>query len=147
RQAAAGAAPVPVLLHAGNTLFRLTLGHGMTASLPPLNDVRVAIIGLGYVGLPLAVAFGRTYSTVGFDINAARVEELRAGRDHTLEVSAEELAAARLLRVESDPAQLADRNVFIATVPTPIDEYKRPDLRPLESASLTIGRAIKPGGV
>jgi UDP-N-acetyl-D-galactosamine dehydrogenase len=119
----------------------------MPASVPQLHDVRIAIIGLGYVGLPLAVAFGRKYSTVGFDINAARVAELRAGRDHTLEVAEAELKSATQLAIESDAGKLADRNVFVATVPTPIDEYKRPDLRPLESASRTIGRAIKPGGI
>src|SRR5262249_2046983 len=103
--------------------------------------------GLGYVGLPLAVAFGRKHASVGFDINAARVEALRAGHDHTLEVSTEELKGAHLLRLESDPAQLADCNVFVATVPTPIDAFKRPVLRPVEAASRGIGRAIKPGGV
>ena len=119
----------------------------MDASVPNLHEARIAVIGLGYVGLPLAVAFAHKYATVGFDINAARVEELRQGRDHTLEVSGDELKAARGLSVASDPAALADCNIFIATVPTPIDEYKRPDLRPLESASRTIGAAIKRGGI
>src|SRR5947209_1129232 len=119
----------------------------MSASVPQLDQVRIAIIGLGYVGLPLAVAFGRKYDTLGFDINQARVAELRRGHDHTLEVSAADLQSTSRLRLESDPALLADRNVFVATVPTPIDEYKRPDLRPLESTSRTIGRAIKPGGI
>jgi len=119
----------------------------MPAAVPPLDQVRIAIIGLGYVGLPLAVAFGRKYDTVGFDINATRVEELRRGHDHTLEVTEAELKSTTRLKLASDAAALADRNVFIATVPTPIDEYKRPDLRPLESASRAIGRAIKPGGI
>ncbi len=118
-----------------------------TAPLTAPENVRVAIIGLGYVGLPLAVAFGKKIPTVGFDINAARVEELRGHRDHTLEVSSEELQEASLLEFSSDPAALSGANVFIVTVPTPIDEYKRPDLRPLESASRTVGRAIGRGGV
>ena len=119
----------------------------MTATLPDRNDVRIAIIGLGYVGLPLAAAFGRQYPTLGFDIDAARIEELRRHHDHTLEMSPEELQASTRLTCSSDPAELAGCNVFIVTVPTPIDEYKRPDLRPLESASRTVGRAIARGGV
>ncbi|KAF1709996.1 Vi polysaccharide biosynthesis UDP-N-acetylglucosamine C-6 dehydrogenase TviB [Pseudoxanthomonas kalamensis DSM 18571] len=119
----------------------------MSTSLPALDQVRIAVIGLGYVGLPLAVAFGKRYPTLGFDINGSRVAELRQQRDHTLEVSAEELAAADKLEFSDDPAALAGCNVFIVTVPTPIDDYKRPDLRPLESASRTVGRAIRPGGV
>ncbi|MBS0581906.1 MAG: nucleotide sugar dehydrogenase [Proteobacteria bacterium] len=115
--------------------------------LAPFDSARVAIIGLGYVGLPLAVAFGRRRDVVGFDINAARIAELRDGRDHTLEISAGELEAAAQLRFSHDPADLRDRDVFIVTVPTPIDEFKRPDLRPLESASLTVGRVIRPGGI
>ncbi|HOX72386.1 MAG TPA: nucleotide sugar dehydrogenase [Dokdonella sp.] len=119
----------------------------LPAELPRPHDVRLAVIGLGYVGLPLAVGFGRELDTVGFDINAARINELRAHRDHTLEVSSEELKATEGLKFSADPADLADRNVFIVTVPTPIDDAKRPDLRPLESASRTVGRAIRPGGV
>ena len=119
----------------------------MPVSLPTLNDARLAVIGLGYVGLPLAVAFGRKYPTVGFDLNPARIAELREGRDHTLEVTAEELQSAPHLSVQADPAALVGCNIFIATVPTPIDEFKRPDLRPLEGASATIGHSIKPGGV
>lgn len=119
----------------------------MTATLPDRNDVRIAIIGLGYVGLPLAAAFGRQYPTLGFDIDAARIDELRRHHDHTLEMSPEELQASTRLTCSSDPADLAGYNVFIVTVPTPIDEYKRPDLRPLESASRTVGRAIARGGI
>ena len=119
----------------------------MTATLPDRNAIRIAIIGLGYVGLPLAAAFGRRYPTVGFDINAARIDELRRHHDQTLEMSGDELRAATLLSCTSDPGDLAGCNVFIVTVPTPIDEYKRPDLRPLESASRTVGRAIARGGV
>jgi UDP-N-acetyl-D-glucosamine/UDP-N-acetyl-D-galactosamine dehydrogenase len=119
----------------------------MKAPLPALDQVKIAVIGLGYVGLPLATAFGRRFPTLGFDINSKRVGELRSGHDHTLEVSEEELRAAAQLSFSDDPAALAGCNVFIVTVPTPIDEYKRPDLRPLESASRTVGRAIAKGGV
>ena len=119
----------------------------MSASLPDPNDIRIAVIGLGYVGLPLAVAFGRKYATVGFDIDAARIHELRRHHDQTLEMSAEELKAATKLSCSADPADLKACNVFIVTVPTPIDDYKRPDLRPLESASRTVGKAISRGGV
>ena len=118
-------------------------------TVPPatLEQARIAVIGLGYVGLPLATTFGKRYPTVGFDIDATRVGELRSHYDHTREVSAEELQAASQLEFSNDPAALSGCNVFIVTVPTPIDEYKRPDLRPLESASRTVGRAIGAGGV
>ena len=119
----------------------------MTAPLPDKNDIRIAVIGLGYVGLPLAATFGRMYPTIGFDIDATRVAELRRYHDHTLEMTEDELKAADRLTCSDDPAALAECNVFIVTVPTPIDEYKRPDLRPLESASRTVGRAISKGGV
>ncbi len=119
----------------------------MSAPLPDPHDIRIAVIGLGYVGLPLAVAFGRRYPTVGFDIDAARIDELRRFHDHTLEMSEDELKAATQLSCSSDPADLKACNVFIVTVPTPIDDYKRPDLRPLESASRTVGKAISRGGV
>ena len=117
------------------------------APLPVLDNARVAVIGLGYVGLPLAVAFSRKYPTVGFDINPSRVAELREHRDHTLEVSADELAGAAKLSIHSDPAELRACDIFVVTVPTPIDEFKRPDLRPLESASITVGHAIRRGGI
>ena len=117
------------------------------AALPGRDATRVAVIGLGYVGLPLAVGFGRVLPTLGFDINRARIDELRQHRDHTLEVSPEELAATPQLRFSADPADLAECNVFIVTVPTPIDDAKRPDLKPLESASRTVGQAIRRGGV
>ncbi|GGD55680.1 nucleotide sugar dehydrogenase [Pseudoxanthomonas indica] len=119
----------------------------MNAQLPSLDQVKIAVIGLGYVGLPLAATFGRRFPTLGFDINAKRVEELRRHHDHTLEVSEDELKASNLLEFASDAEALKGCNVFIVTVPTPIDEYKRPDLRPLESASRTVGRAIGAGGV
>ena len=119
----------------------------MNAHFPSLDQVRLAVIGLGYVGLPLAAAFGSRVPTLGFDINAGRVAELERHHDHTLEVSAEALRAANRLSFSSDPKALADCNVFIVTVPTPIDEYKRPDLRPLESASRTVGHAINRGSL
>jgi UDP-N-acetyl-D-glucosamine/UDP-N-acetyl-D-galactosamine dehydrogenase len=112
-----------------------------------LDEVRIAVIGLGYVGLPLAVEFGKHFPTVGFDIRAERVAELRAGRDSTLEVSPEELAETKRLSYVDASDGIADCNVYIATVPTPIDRYKRPDLSPLESASRTIGRVLKKGDV
>ncbi len=120
----------------------------MTAApLPPIEDCRLAIIGLGYVGLPLAVEFGRCVDTLGFDIDHRRIAELAAGRDHTLEASREELESAQRLTFSADPGRLKDREVFIVTVPTPIDDFKRPDLGPLEAASRTVGRALSRGGV
>lgn len=119
----------------------------MDAALPSRDQISIAVIGLGYVGLPLAATFGRRFKTLGFDINAKRVAELRQHHDHTLEVSEEELREAGHLSFANDPEELKGCNVFIITVPTPIDEYKRPDLRPLESASRTVGRAIAKGGV
>jgi UDP-N-acetyl-D-galactosamine dehydrogenase len=123
-------------------------------TLPPLNTCVVAVIGLGYVGLPLAVEFAkprrcrRTGATlkrrvIGFDINSQRLEELRQGIDRTNEISEAELHEAELLEFISDPAQLADADVFVVTVPTPIDSAKRPDLTPLEKASAIVGRAVK----
>ena len=104
----------------------------------------IAIIGLGYVGLPLAVAFASHYPVIGFDTKPARIAELRAGHDSTLEVPIAELAAAPL-RYTSNPADVADATVFIVTVPTPIDDAKQPDLTPLKAASRTVGQALKPG--
>ncbi|MBI5462388.1 MAG: Vi polysaccharide biosynthesis UDP-N-acetylglucosamine C-6 dehydrogenase TviB [Gammaproteobacteria bacterium] len=112
-----------------------------------LDEVKIAVVGLGYVGLPLAVEFGKYFPTVGFDIKAERIAELRAGRDNTLEVNAEELAEAKHLSYADSEAGIAGCNVYIATVPTPIDRYKRPDLTPIESASHTIGRVLKKGDV
>ena len=108
---------------------------------------RVAIIGLGYVGLPLAVAFGTHRPVVGFDINTQRIAELSQGNDRTLEMNAEELTAARHLTFTSDPIPLRDCTCFIITVPTPIDEFNRPDLQPLRQASLLVGGALKVGDV
>ena len=112
-----------------------------------LRRCRIGLIGLGYVGLPLAVEFGKHFDTVGFDIKPDRIAELEAGRDSTLEVSRRELAAAEHLSFTCDPAELRRCRVFIVTVPTPIDIYKRPDLRPLITASITVGKALKKGDV
>ncbi len=111
------------------------------------TEARIAVIGLGYVGLPLAVAFSAANDVVGFDIGAERIAELSRGEDRTLEVSPAELAAAARLTFSDDPAALAGCNVFIVTVPTPIDDHKRPDLSALMAASRTVGGAIQPGGV
>ena len=110
-----------------------------------LKNTHIAVIGLGYVGLPLAVEFGKHYPVVGFDINAGRVSELQAGEDRTLEVDAAELATAKQLRFTTQLADLAACNVYIVTVPTPIDEHKQPDLTPLVKASESIGKVLKKG--
>lgn len=112
-----------------------------------LDDATIAVIGLGYVGLPLAVAFGRKRPVVGFDINAARIAELGAGKDRTLELSGEELASARHLRFSSNAEDLRACRVFIVTVPTPIDKAMRPDLRHLREASRLIGQVMQRGAV
>ncbi len=112
-----------------------------------LRNCKLGIIGLGYVGLPLAVEFGKHFRTIGFDIKASRVAELKKGRDSTLEVEPEDLKAAKLLRYSTSLKDLRDCNVYIATVPTPIDGHKRPDLKPIESASETIGQVLKKGDV
>ena len=112
-----------------------------------VKDINLAIIGLGYVGLPLAVEFGRNRTVVGFDINQIRIEELKNSVDSTLEVSAAQLGAARFLTYSNDVKDLCKCNCFIVTVPTPIDVHKRPDLSPLISASEMIGRALKKGDI
>lgn len=112
-----------------------------------LDNTKIAIIGLGYVGLPLAVEFGKHYDTIGFDINATRIDELRAGHDHTLEVDATELAAASRLGFSGNLAEIEACNVYIVTVPTPIDSAKRPDLTPLVKASEALGRVIRQGDI
>jgi UDP-N-acetyl-D-galactosamine dehydrogenase len=112
-----------------------------------LESTKLAIVGLGYVGLPLAVEFGKRYDTVGFDINTARIAELKAGRDNTLELDATELASANRLRFGSGLDDIRDCNVYIVTVPTPIDTAKRPDLTPLVKASETLGKVLKPGDI
>lgn len=112
-----------------------------------IEDIKLAVVGLGYVGLPLAVEFGKRRPVLGFDINTRRIEELKEGRDHTLEVESEELVAADQLRFSAEAESLAEANVFIVTVPTPIDQYKQPDLTPLVRASETIGRVLKRGDI
>ena len=111
------------------------------------TDTKIAVIGLGYVGLPLAVEFGKRYPTLGFDINQQRITELAAGRDSTLEVEPADLQTAARLRFSSDQSDLADANVYLVTVPTPIDDYKRPDLRPLLAASEMLGKVLTKGDV
>ena len=112
-----------------------------------LATTRLGIVGLGYVGLPLAVEFGKTFPTIGLDINATRIRQLQAGADSTLEVTPEELRQAEHLRYTNHVEDLATCNVYIVTVPTPVDEYKRPDFRPLIGASTTVGRVLESGDV
>lgn len=108
-------------------------------------EKKIAVIGLGYVGLPLAVEFGKQRVTLGFDINKSRIGELRAGDDNTLEVSQNELSDAKLLSFSSDAVELNNCHIFIVTVPTPIDSVNRPDLTPIQQASETVGKHLKKG--
>ena len=112
-----------------------------------LDNKKITIIGLGYVGLPLAIEFGKQRPVLGFDINTNRIAELQSGQDHTLEASPEELKAAVQLSFSSNSADLKTCQVFIVTVPTPIDKANRPDLTPLIKASETVGKALTPGAV
>ena len=112
-----------------------------------MRGCRIGVVGLGYVGLPLAVEFGKHFDTVGFDIKAARIAELKAGKDSTLECSPAELKAAKLLKYSTSLKELAKCRVFIVTVPTPIDKYNRPDLTPLERSSETVGKVLKKGDI
>lgn len=112
-----------------------------------LYNKNLAIIGLGYVGLPLAVEFGKKRSVIGFDINEGRIQELKSGVDNTLEVSPEDLRSAKHLEYSSTLEELKSCDVFIVTVPTPIDQANRPDLTPLVKASETVGKVLKPGGI
>lgn len=112
-----------------------------------LKSYKIGVIGLGYVGLPLAVEFGKKISTIGFDINQERIDELSAGKDRTLEVSSEDLQAATHLTYTADLEQLKQCNFFIVTVPTPIDDVNRPDLTPLQKASNTVGQVLKKGDI
>ena len=112
-----------------------------------LSKTRIGVIGLGYVGLPLAVEFGKKFRTIGFDIKRTRIDQLRAGKDSTLEVTRQELKAAHDLHYSNEVGDLRQCNVFIVTVPTPIDDYKRPDLRPIEGASSLIGQVLKKGDI
>ncbi len=112
-----------------------------------LSNIKIGMIGLGYVGLPLAVEFGRKYPTVGFDINHRRISELQSGNDHTLEVSSEELAQASHLTYSAALEAIADCTIYIVTVPTPINEHKQPDLTPLQKASELLGKVVKKGDI
>lgn len=112
-----------------------------------IAETRLAVIGLGYVGLPLAVEFGKKMDVLGFDINQHRVDELKSGRDGTLEVSEAELAEAARLSYSSNVDDLISANVYIVTVPTPIDKNKNPDLTPLISASRMLGKVVRKGDV
>ncbi len=111
------------------------------------GEIKIALIGLGYVGLPLAVEFGKKFDTVGFDVKPDRLEALRSGVDATLETSSEDLKSAKKLRYSCHPEDLKDRDIFIVTVPTPVDKYNRPDLTPLYKASETAGKVLKPGAI
>ncbi len=110
-----------------------------------MNNIKIGIIGLGYVGLPLAVEFSLKYTTVGFDVNSKRIAALQANKDHTLEVSEEELKSATALTFTTDPAACQQCNIYIVTVPTPIDLHKNPDLRALLAATETVARLLNNG--
>ncbi|QJR06243.1 Vi polysaccharide biosynthesis UDP-N-acetylglucosamine C-6 dehydrogenase TviB (plasmid) [Sphingobium yanoikuyae] len=114
---------------------------------PSLDDLKIAVVGLGYVGLPLAVEFGRIRDVTGFDISQSRIDALRRGEDATLETDVEELAAAKHLSFSTDSDDLAQCNLYIVTVPTPIDAHRRPDLTPLIKASETVGKVLKQGDI
>src|SRR5690606_10231766 len=108
---------------------------------------KIGVIGLGYVGLPLAVEFGKKTDVIGFDINKERIEELKNGLDRTREVTTEELGSSAGLKYSSDLGDLKDAQYYIVTVPTPVDEFKTPDLNPLRSASRTVGSVLKKGDI
>lgn len=112
-----------------------------------LENRKIAVIGLGYVGLPLAVELGKKYPVIGFDINKARINDLRAGRDSTLEVTTDELREADQLSYTDDPQKMLEASIFIVTVPTPVDNHKKPDLTPLQKASETVGKVLKKGDI
>ena len=116
-----------------------------------MDNIKIAVIGLGYVGLPLAIEFGKKYKVLGFDIDKARIEELRKGEDHTQEADLEGMTEAIQLRTKNpesglsfshDEKDLKDYNIYIVTVPTPIDKFNTPDLQPLQAASTMLGRVI-----
>src|SRR5256885_60490 len=116
-----------------------------SSSMRLLEQEKIAVIGLGYVGLPVAISFGRKLPTVGFDIRQRRVDELKKGHDETMETTRDELASSRHLELTADPAKLADCTFYIVAVPTPIDSNNRPDLTPMINASKTIGPHLKKG--
>ena len=112
-----------------------------------IENTKIAIIGLGYVGLPLAIEFGKKFPTIGFDINQSRIDELKSGTDTTLEVEPEEMALATMISYTSNLDDIKNCNIFIVTVPTPIDKYNRPDLAPLEKSSASVGAILKGGDI
>tara|TARA_B100000614_G_scaffold86150_2_gene77962 strand:+ start:558 stop:1826 length:1269 start_codon:yes stop_codon:yes gene_type:complete len=112
-----------------------------------MTETKIAIIGLGYVGLPLAIEFGKRFETIGFDVNESRIEELLIGKDTTQETTPEQLKKAKLLKFTGNSKEIKNSNIFIITVPTPIDEYKKPYLKPLEDASKTIAEYLKRGDI
>ena len=111
-----------------------------------LEKVKIAVIGQGYVGLPLAIEFGKKYPTIGFDVNEGRIDELKKGFDHTNEASPEQLSSAKQLTFSANINDISTCNIYIVTVPTPIDEFKIPDLNPLRGASTMLGKILKKGG-
>ena len=108
-----------------------------------LEKISIAVIGQGYVGLPLAIEFGKKYSTLGFDINKARIDELKRGIDRTNEATTEQLRSANLLAFSTNINDIKESNIYIVTVPTPISEFKTPDLKPLKEASKMLGEFLK----
>ena len=112
-----------------------------------IDNIKIAIVGLGYVGLPLAIEFGETLPTMGFDINRTRIDELKLGKDTTLECDTAEMAQATQITYTTDLEEIRDCNVYVVTVPTPIDEYNRPDLTPLEKSSRSVGEVLSKGDV
>lgn len=118
----------------------------MSSPFPELNDVRIAVVGLGYVGLPLALCLSRKFNVIGFDISETRVAQLKSGLDVTREASAEDLKSSRMT-FTTDAGPLCEADVFIVTVPTPIDAYRRPDLTAVRSASKLVGQHMKPGAI
>jgi len=112
-----------------------------------LKDIKIAVVGLGYVGLPLAVEFGKIFEVAAFDINKKRIAELAAGEDHTLELNKEQILAAGLIKFTSESQDIANANFYIITVPTPVDQHNRPDLTPLIKASETVGKVLQKGDI
>jgi UDP-N-acetyl-D-galactosamine dehydrogenase len=139
------------MTHVDQTLSRLNdrVPRGVLGNtqMPTLEQEKIAVIGLGYVGLPVALSFGRKLPTVGFDIRQRRVDELKKGHDETMEVTGDQLAGATKLEMTADPAKLAECTFYIVAVPTPIDSNNRPDLGPMISASKTIGPHLKKGDI
>ena len=119
----------------------------MNTMIMELSSIKLAVVGLGYVGLPLAVEFGKKRSVVGFDINSKRVAELKSGHDHTLETEPNELQQAKHLTYTTNPEDLRTCNCFIVAVPTPVDSSNRPDLSPLIKASETVGKVLNHGDI